>query len=101
MSNRKFYRTVIQIEVLSDEPYSYGDLADVHYSVAERQCSARCPTMLNNEEIDGKRMAELLKAQGNEPSFFKLDAEGNDTEPGGLELSRSAAPQHRRGDRDP
>ena len=36
---------------------------------------------MNNQEIDGKRMAELLKAQGNDPGFFKLDAEGNDTEP--------------------
>ena len=66
-------------------------MADLHYSVAERQCSARCPRIVNNEEIDEKRMAELLKAHGNEPSFFKLDAEGNDTDPDDLEPSESAA----------
>lgn len=35
----KFYRTVIQVEVLSEDPFECTDLGEVNYAIAEGDCS--------------------------------------------------------------
>jgi hypothetical protein len=79
MTERKFHRTVIHVEVLSEEPYTFsGNLSDVARQIYEGDCSGIART-IQTEICDGARMAQLLLAQGSDPEFFMLDEEGNDT----------------------
>lgn len=79
MTDRKFYRTVIHVEVLSEEPYTFsGNLVDVANDISSGDCSGVART-IQEEKCDGFRMAQLLLAQGSDPEFFMLDDSGNDT----------------------
>lgn len=79
MTDRKFYRTVIHVEVLSEEPYTFsGNLVDVANDISSGDCSGVART-IQEEKCDGVRMAQLLLAQGSDPEFFMLDDSGNDT----------------------
>ena len=80
MTKRKFYRTVVQIEILSEDPYKETDLGEIMYDITEGHCSGEAKDVVRNEEKNGKEMAALLKAQRSDPEFFMLDEEGNDTE---------------------
>lgn len=79
LSKRKFYRTVVQVEVLSEEPYDFEDLEQVRYDITEGHCSGQVTT-LPTEEVDGPAMAKLLRGQGSDPEFFELDEQGNDVD---------------------
>ena len=69
---RKFYRTVIQVEVLSEEPIS--DTADLTAISYELEQGDYLGTILSAKQtiVSGKRMATLLQSQGNDPGFFQL-----------------------------
>lgn len=79
MTNRKFYRTIITVEVLSEDPYQCESLSELAYDVDEGECSGKT-TVEKTEEVDGTTMALLLMAQGSDPEFFRIDDEGNDTD---------------------
>ena len=79
-SKRKFYRTVVQIEILSDEPYEGDDLDTIHYDITEGDCSGKLGDVVSNEEVDGPTMAKLLLSQDSDPGFFDLTEDGEDTE---------------------
>ena len=80
-SKRTFYRTVKTIEVLSEEPLS-GDesLSDIAYLIGPGPCSGKVETTTSNEQVDGRRMAQLLDAQGSDTEFFGLDEQGRDVD---------------------
>ena len=69
-SNKKYYRTVFKIEVLSDEPIEDGiGLEEIAYELSEGQWSG----MFLDEEVeecDEKRITELLENQGSDASFL-------------------------------
>lgn len=72
----KYYRTVFQIEVLSEDRIS-GD-ADLEYilsAITDGDCSGvvRCVSSL---PVSAKAMARLLIEQGSDPGFFGLDENG-------------------------
>jgi hypothetical protein len=78
MASRVFYRTVITVEVLSEEPLTGNEgLSDIEYLINE-SCSGRVETIVENEKIDGLRMAQLLFEHASDPLDFGLDEEGND-----------------------
>lgn len=79
MTSRKFYRNVIQVEILSEDPMD-GDLnlENINYAITDGDCSGRVTSVVNNEELDGKRAAELLLEQASDPEFFQIDEFGND-----------------------
>jgi len=79
-SKRKFYRTVIQIEVISEEPYSSTDLEKINYDITDGHNSGEVTLVTDSEELDAKTCAEKLKAQGSDPDFFCLTIHGHDTE---------------------
>ena len=79
MPKKKYYRTIIQIEVLSEDPYGYESLSQTAYDIEEGECSGDVK-VLKTEAISGKEMAEALTAQGSDPEFFQLDEEGNPIE---------------------
>jgi hypothetical protein len=79
-SNRKFYRTVIEVEVLSNQEFEFDSLESVHEAITTGDCSGDWRTTLSNSQTDGPTMAKLLIGQASDPSFFGLDEEGNDLE---------------------
>lgn len=77
MTNRKFYKTIFQVEVLSEEPIKELSLSDLDYEITEGDCSGRVSTLSENT-INGACAANELLAQGSDPSFFGLTEDGND-----------------------
>lgn len=77
MNTRKYYRTVIQLEVLSEEPIGYKTMGDLDYEINEGHCSGVYKTITQDEIVSGKKMAELLIEQGSDTEFFMLDEDGN------------------------
>lgn len=72
----QYFRTVIEVEILSeDEPWN-GELVDLAYNINDGGCSGRVRIKLSNE-VTPKRMAQLLQSQGSDPGFFSLDENGN------------------------
>lgn len=81
MGKKKIYRTVIQIEILSDEPFTEGqNLNDIEYEITEGHCSGNIETKVSNEILEGKPAADSVRAQGSDPEFFRMDIEGNELE---------------------
>lgn len=79
MSKRKFYKTVIRVEVLSEWRYNPGSLEQIARDIYDGDCSGRWD-VLTSEEVDAKEMAQLLMQQGSDPEFFRLSEKGEDIE---------------------
>ena len=77
---KKLYRTVIQIEVLSDEPYEGNDLETIAYDITDGHCSGLLSDVVRNEEITGEDAVKQVKEHGSDPEFFEMDEEGNELE---------------------
>ena len=78
-SKRRFHRTLIQVEVLSEEPYNPESLAEVANDIVQGDCSGKWDVKLQTE-VTGRTMAKLLQDQGSDPEFFMLTEDGEDTE---------------------
>ncbi len=76
MTTRKFYRTVFQVEVLSESPIGVVELDTLHHLITQGDCSGEVKTV-NRKKLDGRQAAEALLKQGSDPSFFNLDHYGN------------------------
>ena len=75
---KQYYKTVIQIEILSEEPYpDPRPLEDISYDITEGHCSGVLKTV-SSEKVDGPTMAKLLQEQESDPEFFGLDENGNE-----------------------
>lgn len=70
-----FHRTVVTVEILGDQPFG-GDIEDIADAVIDGDFSGMVLSTVH-EETDGATMARLLAAQGSDPGFLGLDAEGN------------------------
>ena len=78
LTDRKFFKTVFTIEVLSEDPLSSSlSLTDIEFT--EGYCSGTI-RVEEATEIDGRTAVALLEAQGSDPEFFSLDHKGNDLE---------------------
>ena len=77
MTNRKFHKTVLQVVVLSEEPYHPESLAQIHDDTINGDCSGRWK-VVEAKELDGKQAARALKAQASDPGFFRLTDKGED-----------------------
>lgn len=80
MTKRKFYKTVIQVKVLSEQPYEYENLSQVASDISDGDCSGEIENTITNEKLNGKQAATVLQEQGSDPEFFRLDKDGNDLE---------------------
>ena len=82
MSNKKkYYKTVIQIEILSEEPYEDGkSMDDIQYDITEGHCSGVLSMVEKNQELDGLEIVKALEAQGSDAEFFRLDQNGEELE---------------------
>lgn len=81
MSDRKFYKTVITVTVLSeDEPLDSNlDLEGVHDSITGGDCSGEV-TWADPVLLTGAEAAAALKAQGSDPCFFRLNPDGSEAD---------------------
>lgn len=77
--DKEYFRTVLQIEVLSqDADFGEGmSLSDIGYAIDEGPCSGSITTV-TVEPVMPQTMARLLVAQGSDPGFFMLDEDGNE-----------------------
>jgi hypothetical protein len=79
-SKRSFYQTKVTITVLSDEPMSSDlSLQDISYEIDEGDWLGDV-SVGASKKIDAERCAQLCDEACSDPSFFGLDADGNDTE---------------------
>lgn len=80
MTDRKFYKKVIPIEVLSEEPIPDGmEISDIALEAINGDYSMRVLPSTDTV-LNGKEAADALFEQTSDPSFFQLTPEGNDTE---------------------
>ena len=78
MTTRKFYRTVITIEVLSEDSIPIEmELSDILDEVFEGNFSKRELSEVETK-LNGKQAAKALIEQDSDPEFFQLDENGND-----------------------
>jgi len=81
ISTRKFYKSVVHFEVLSEEPLDRVSLSDLAYETSEGHMSGRfLKTSPDNEELDGAAAARALISQGSDPEFFELANDGSNLE---------------------
>lgn len=80
MTARKFYKTVIKFEVLSEEPIPDNvDYSQILFECKEGDYSMR---ELGEKQtvLNGKQAARALINQGSDPEFFQLNKDGEDIE---------------------
>lgn len=78
MKKRDFYKTVITIEVLSEDPLdSNMSLSDLDYFITDGDGSGLIKPW-KRKKINGKQAAKELMKQGSDPSFFQIDEKGED-----------------------
>ena len=80
LSKRKFYRTLVQIEILSEEPYSSTDLEKIQDDITNGHQVGEVSVVTDSELMDVKSCVERLFAVGSDPEFFCLNKHGHDTE---------------------
>lgn len=85
MSQRKFYRTIVQIEILSETPYSSTDLEKINDDITNGAQVGAVTVEVDSEEMNATTCVKKLKEVGSEPGFFMLDEKGNDLEDEGEE----------------
>ena len=76
---RKFFRTLISVEVLSeDAPISdETSLEEISYLISEGDCSGALE-IVGRESLSGSEAAQALISQGSDPEFFRLDRDGRE-----------------------
>jgi hypothetical protein len=81
-SKRIFYQNIITVNILSKEPLTGDeDLTDLQTLLDDGTgVVGRVHTTIENEEVGGLRMAQLLNEEDFDPAEFGLDDEGNDVD---------------------
>jgi hypothetical protein len=80
--SKKFYKTTIMVEVLSEEPLPNDmSLQDIAFGITDGDWSGHWE-ISEMKPLNGKETADALVAQGSDPSFFNLSDEGEcETDP--------------------
>lgn len=81
MTKRKFYKTVFEVTVLSEEPIGEPDLGDIDHMITEGDCSGAV-RLVTQEELTGLQAAWALQGQASDPGFFNLTDKGEDADDG-------------------
>ena len=73
MAKTRFFKTIIQIEVLSeDEPVSdFCSLENLCFEITQGAWSGQ-KDIISFEELTSAQMAKALIAQGSDPEFFNI-----------------------------
>lgn len=77
MAKRKFFKTVVTVEVLSEDfPVSSTDLGEIHEMITTGDCSG-VVKITSAEELSPQHAARALVEQGSDPEFFDLHEDGS------------------------
>ena len=80
MTDRTFFKTVISIEVLSEDQIPEGmELENIVHECIDGGWSLRTLKYIE-KSLNGKQAARALLNQGSDPSFFQLTNDGKDVE---------------------
>ncbi len=87
MTERKFYKSVFTLTILSEKPLSNNneeleELVGAIYGNHVKQLPWPRHGKIESEslEVNGADMAKLLQGQGMQPEFFEIDSNGDDIE---------------------
>lgn len=80
MKKKKLYRTIIQVEVLSDTPIGDADMDTIMSQTDSGDWSGKNTTIIQDEVLIGKKAASAVIAQGSDTEFFQMDKNGNEME---------------------
>jgi hypothetical protein len=78
MTSRFFFRTIIEVEVLSEMPFEFTTLGDVDYLISKGYVAGDI-RLATQDELTGKETADRLMELGHDPRMFSLTADGEDT----------------------
>lgn len=73
---KKLYKTVIQVEILSEEPYKGEELDTIHNDITFGHCSGIARDVSRNQELEGRAAAEEVKRHGTTLEFFQMNEAG-------------------------
>lgn len=79
VSKRKFYKTTITLEVLTEFDPSYMSIENMVHEMIWGESSGKVLDQ-TIKIIDGKEAAQRLLVHESDPEFFQLDEDGNDLE---------------------
>lgn len=79
MTERKFYKTIIPLEFLSEEPIGTQEISNL---IEEAMTGCLSMRILENQEtiLNGKETADALAEQGSDSGFFNLTDCGDDAD---------------------
>jgi hypothetical protein len=78
---KKLYKSVIVVEVLSEEPIeSSMNLAEIVSEGDTGSFSIMSYDKSTNKEIKGIRAVREMELHGSDPAFFSMDSKGNEIE---------------------
>jgi hypothetical protein len=81
MAKKVLYKTVIEIEVLSEQPIPEDmSLNDIEHECTEGSFSGVHDYKIRNEKVEGIEAVKLVQKQGSSVDFFCMDRNGNDLE---------------------
>lgn len=71
MSTPTIYKTVIQVEILSDTPYEFNNLGETFEDIMTGDCSGWSKVITENQPIEGTEAIQAVcNEHGTDPSFF-------------------------------
>jgi hypothetical protein len=79
MTCRFFFKTVVQIEILSENPFEFISLTDLDCLISKGLVAGDVQ-IIEQDELTGKEAAAALIQQGTDPGFFNLTADGEDAD---------------------
>lgn len=78
---KKLYKTIIQVEILSEEPISDDfchNLSRVSYEITSGDMSGLISTIASNIEVEGEGAVRECNIHGTSTDFFMMDEDGNE-----------------------
>jgi hypothetical protein len=84
---QQYIRNVVQIEILSNEPWAGAELENlevISYEITEGHSSGLVTILHHNEELSAEEMERALLAQGSSPEFL---VDRNEDEDDDLEVA--------------
>lgn len=78
LNKGRIYKTIIQVEILSDTPNDVANMSleEISYEMTNGSFSGVVNVISENELFKGKDAVEEIKKQGSDPSFFFINEEG-------------------------
>ena len=77
----KIYKSVLRVEILSEEPLPDSiSLRTIDYEITNGEWSGAMDWESHNAELHGVEGVKALMDQGSDPEFFQMDEDGNKLE---------------------